>query len=355
MHSVGIEEKCKKNHLKECFIKASDYIKCKGEFQHFGPFHSMYWVNTICETYGFRPYFIAFKQNNTITATLPMIEKSIFPGKKAVIALPFTDECVPLTNSYDEFGQLFESICRVAHHKKWRTIEIRGGESFTAHTPKIKTFLGHRIELNKKEEDLHHNLSSSTKRNIRKANREGVEVSFHKDENAVSKFYKLMCITRKRHGLPPQPLKFYKNLGKNAFEDNNGFIALAQHKRNTVGAYFFLTENKHAVYKYGASDHRMQHLRVNDILMWESIRKLNEEGFSELLLGRTDINHEGLRRFKKGYGTKEYQINYYKYDFVSGKFVTGKKKKSIGYTRLLHKTPVWALRLIGNWIYKYAA
>ena len=45
--------------------------------------------------------------------------------------------------------------------------------------------------------------------NIKKALKEGVEVQLHNSFESVKSFFKLNCMTRKRHGLPPQPFKFF--------------------------------------------------------------------------------------------------------------------------------------------------
>src|SRR4030066_163040 len=47
------------------------------------------------------------------------------------------------------------------------------------------------------------------KRNIKKSEREGVEVKILNSLESLNEFYKLNCITRKKHGLPPQPYNFF--------------------------------------------------------------------------------------------------------------------------------------------------
>ena len=50
---------------------------------------------------------------------------------------------------------------------------------------------------------------------------------------------------------------------------------------------FFKLE-RHAVYKFGASDERLQELRANNLAMFEGIKYLAEGGAETLHFGRTD-------------------------------------------------------------------
>ena len=53
---------------------------------------------------------------------------------------------------------------------------------------------------------------------------------------AMQEFYKLQCLTRKRHGLPPQPLHFFLNIHRHILSQNMGMIVLARHQGQPVAA-----------------------------------------------------------------------------------------------------------------------
>jgi len=46
-------------------------------------------------------------------------------------------------------------------------------------------------------------------------------------------------------------------------------------------------------------------------------------GYETLSLGRSDLEHEGLRRFKASWGAEEKECVYFRYDIRSGKPVPG--------------------------------
>ena len=71
----------------------------------------------------------------------------------------------------------------------------------------------HTLDLARPAEQIfdgfHH---SSTQRAIRRAEREGLTYEAGTSERLLSSFYGLLRLTRRRHGLPPQPLAWFRNL-----------------------------------------------------------------------------------------------------------------------------------------------
>ena len=158
-------------------------------------------------------------------------------------------------------------------------------------------------------------FAGSVRRAIRKAERSDLDVRGEPDlEEAILEFYRLHVRTRRRHGLPPQPKSFFLNIHDEIIKPGSGFVVLAKRRSIPVAAAVFLHTGKKAVYKFGASDERHQDLRGNNLVMWEAIQFLAQNGFDTLHLGRTSFENEGLRRFKLAWGTVEETINYFRFD-----------------------------------------
>lgn len=131
---------------------------------------------------------------------------------------------------------------------------------------------------------------------------------------AILEFYRLHAQTRKRHGLPPQPLSFFLNVQNAVIDHGLGFVAIASLGQHAVAAAVFFQFAKKAVYKFAASDVKFQNLRSNNLVIWEGARYLAENGAEELDLGRTALDQSGLRRFKLSCGAKEKTIHYFKFE-----------------------------------------
>nr|NIP40970.1 peptidoglycan bridge formation glycyltransferase FemA/FemB family protein [Candidatus Aenigmarchaeota archaeon] len=65
-------------------------------------------------------------------------------------------------------------------------------------------------------EDIYRNFDRKTiKYSIRKAEKSGVEIIERNSNEGINEFYRLNKMTRKKHGMPAQPKKFFTNLYKN--------------------------------------------------------------------------------------------------------------------------------------------
>jgi hypothetical protein len=123
--------------------------------------------------------------------------------------------------------------------------------------------------------------------------------------------------------------------------------------RRPVAAAVFLQFGKKAVYKFGASDFRVQALRGNNLVMWEAIRVLAENGVESLHFGRTSLDNEGLRRFKLSWGTQEEKLEYLKLDTATGIWVSGRDATSGFHTAVFSRLPLALNRLAGAVIYPH--
>jgi hypothetical protein len=235
----------------------------------------------------------------------------------------------------------------------WKSIELRCGMLLFGDVVPSSTYLHHVLALTGDEERLFSALRSSTQRNIRKAEKEGVRTVISGSLGAVEEFYRLHCMTRRDHGLPPQPFRFFRNLHRRVLSKDRGFVALASCGGAGIAASLFLHFGDKAFYKYGASDRKFQHLRANNLLMWEGIRWFCRNGFKSLCFGRTDPDNEGLRRFKTGWGGEERTLRYYTYDIRKCGYVGGAPRVSGFHNRIFRNLPIGVSKVIGSALYKH--
>lgn len=315
-------------------------------------FHSAPWARVLSESYRYRPLYFTSIDRGNIRALIPLMEiKSILTGRRGV-GLPFTDYCEPI---------LEEENCRTAMNeliqfgKKagWDSIEIRPGNGFTPGFPSSSSYSVHTLDLTPGFDRLFKNFGDAAKRNIRKSIREGVRVHVDTTAESLASFYQLNCRTRKEHGLPPQPYSFFKKIHEHVIARNLGFVALSSFKgREIAGAVYFYSREK-TIYKYGASLRSYQHLRANNLVMWEAIQLCVQKGQKSLCFGRTDLEHAGLRKFKAGWGGDEKIIDYYKYDIKKGDFVKSRSWGSGFHTAVYRCMPVSWLKILGRILYRH--
>jgi CelD/BcsL family acetyltransferase involved in cellulose biosynthesis len=318
-------------------------------------FHGSAWARVLKETYGFTPAYFAVRQSNRIQTLLPMMEVDSWLTGRRGVSLPFTDECEPLCADAASFKAHFQAAEDLAALRSWRYIECRGGLHLFGDASPSLSYFGHRLDLCGGEGALFERLDSSARRAIRKAEHSGLIVEFSRDIESVREFYKLLCKTRRRHGVPPQPCAFFDAIHRHILAPNKGWLILARVGRRPVAGAVYFQFGRTAIYKFGASDNAFQSLRANNLVMWEAIKHFAREGFENLDFGRTSLTNEGLRNFKLSWGTSERRIDYVRRDMHTGGYVVVGDAASGIKPRILRMLPDPILRLLGSALYKHVA
>jgi len=317
-------------------------------------FHTASWARVLSLSYGYHPLYFRAIDAGKLAALLPFMEiRSCFTGTRGV-SLPFSDACAPILPYGIGFEEAMVRVTALAESRGWRTIEIRGRVPGMENLPESAEFLSHDLDLTGGEEVLYSRFRQSVQRNIRKAEREGISVSEDRTPEGLREFYRLNCMTRREHGLPPQPVRFFENLRVDVMEKGYGSLLLARHKGSAVAGAVFLHFAGKAIYKYGASDRRYQALRPNSLVFRDGIRDLCGKGVRTLSFGRTDLHHDGLRQFKLSWGAVERTLQYARFDVTTKEYLSTKKHRAtIPWGNTMSKLPLPVLRMIGRVAYRH--
>ncbi len=275
-------------------------------------------------------------------------------GKRG-ISLPFTDECATLTLNEKNAKRIRDKALELAKNRNWKYIEFREGENDDDQEKASIRYFSHTLALEKDTSALFNRCSSSARRAIRKSERSGVEVSRSESLEILKSFYALLCLTRKRHGLPPQPWLFFENIHKSILSQNKGSVFLATRGAEPIAGALFLGQNQNAIYKFGASNEEHQAARPNNLVMWKAIEWHALNGFGKLHFGRTSIGNSGLRRFKQSWGTEEQILPYYRHNTKTQAIESLHDQTSGWHTRIFQRLPGFLSREIGKLLYKHVA
>jgi hypothetical protein len=315
-------------------------------------FHTENWARVLHESYGYTPVYFTESENNRISVLLPFMEvRSALTGIRGV-SLPFTDSCEPFLIDRKWMEQLSLSVTAYGKKAGWKFIEMRDWPAVPDQYASTQ-YYGHSLSLTRPEEIIFSQFRESTRRNIKKALKTGVTTSVSTSREAMEQFRQINLITRKKHGLPPQPDRFFKKVSEHIIEKGLGIIVLASYRGNIIAGSIFFHFGSEAIFKYGASNHTYQDLRANNLVMWEGIRWYQTNGYHKLSLGRTELQNDGLRQFKAGWCTEERTIQYYRYDLQSNVFVTGEQKISGLHNKVFSIMPAPILRLTSNLLYRH--
>ncbi len=323
------------------------------QFDNASFFHSSSWARLLAEAYNFKPVYCALFDNDRLAAAIPLMEVRSILGTKKGVSLPFSDFCQPLFRSKSDFDKVFAFAVDTGRSRHWKSLALRGNSPFPPEASAPEACYRHTLALKRTEQEIFKSFRNSTQRNIRKAAAAGVVVDFHAGYDAIKGFYRLNCLARRDHGLPPQPFHFFEAFYRTIIEPGHGEIALARKDGEIVSAAIFLLIGTLASYKYGASDSRKHHTRASYLLMWEAIRRYNALHYDTFCFGRTEAAHTGLLQFKNGWGTKQEAINYFTYDMTSRSFTNANLITSGIHNAFFRHMPLAVLKTISLALYRY--
>ncbi len=316
-------------------------------------FHHSAWARVLAETYGHQPFYLRISVHGVEAALVPLMEvNSPLTGRRGV-SLPFSDFAGPLWSDPDQASVVYAALLELAASRGWKHLEIRGGLIPPADAKPFQTYDSHRLDLRQGTASIFNNLESSVRRAIRKSESSGIEVTVERNFQAMDDFYQLHGRTRRRHGLPPQPLEFFRNISKHLVERNLGTIVLARLADIPVAGAVFLHSAGQAIYKFGASDTEHWPSRPNHGVMWTAIRELVEMGCEQLQFGRTSQADDGLARFKLSWGSVRHSLCYFRHDGRASNWLASDHLPTESHPRIFGHLPLACNRLAGRLIYPH--
>jgi lipid II:glycine glycyltransferase (peptidoglycan interpeptide bridge formation enzyme) len=168
--------------------------------------------------------------------------------------------------------------------------------------------------------------------------------------NDMLTFYALHLETRRRLGVPVQPLRFFRLLWEKMIANDLGFTLFTYWEQMPVAGGVFLRMGDTLTYKFGASLEEYWPENPNHLLLWNAMRYGIEKRCRKFDWGKTDPEHAGLREFKLGWGSRERAM--------TGAIVADAPPEAVGSGRsrrlvegLIRRSPRWVCRTIGELFY----
>ena len=217
------------------------------ESNQYSFFHSYEWIKVLRESYGYTPYFFILKNKGEFLALLPFMEvNSRYSGRRGV-SLPFSDYCEPIIRGEIFVQRLLERTIGFGKSSNWKFLDMHGGKIFFPGKNSSREYYGHLLELKAEPDNIIKRFRDSNRRSIKKAVKSGVEIQQSNSLQSMRDFYRLHCLTRKRHQLPVQPFHFFKKVHEHIISKKSGFVIKASFRNKIIGAAVFFHFGKKAM------------------------------------------------------------------------------------------------------------
>lgn len=319
-------------------------------------FHRPEWVSTLADCYRFRPFVLVQRDRaGEVVAGLPLVEARRPTGARRWSSLPFSDECGPLVGPGGSGVLLAERADALRRGQGVADLQIRA--DLRLQSPRTEEVaVTHALALGGQAGPAPPapRLRSSVRRHVATAERLGVQVRFAETSaDLVDTYYRLHVQTRRRQGVPAQPRRYFRLLWERMVAPGHGFVVLASTGGTAVAGAVYLLGGRTVTYKYGASDAGSRSLRPNHAVMATAITWAVEHGYSWFDFGRTDLDNEGLMRFKASWGAQARPLRYTYFGGGGGYAAT--RRVSAALAPVIQRAPRLVCRGLGEVLYRYAA
>ena len=322
-------------------------------------FHTPEWLEALRRTYGYHPVVLTMAAPGmALRGGLVFCQVDSWLTGRRMVSLPFSDHCEPLVSSDEELRHLVLALDVDGDSRSLRYIEIRSTglpAQSEAYLETAQTFCFHRLDLRPGQDDLFRGFHKDcVQRKIRRAEREGLSCEDGRSDTLLLKFYELLLLTRRRQRLPPQPLKWFRNLI--ACMRDKVSIRVASKDGHAVASVLTLRFKDTLTYKYGVSDRRFSNLGGTQLLLWRAIEEARRDGVTELDMGRSDIGNQGLINFKDRWGAARLELSYLR---LRGKRSYLGLGRTVLFTHIAKQIGVWApdslIATAGRVLYRHLA
>ena len=318
-------------------------------------FHHPAWAGLLAECYGYRPFvLLSLDEGGRVNGGIPLMDVHSRLTGHRWISLPFSDYCTPLCSAPAVLESLIGYLRAQYEKKAIPRVEIRSSVSGGPGIHHDNSYVLHTLKLSSDPEAVLKTMDKTRVREpVRQAARRGVEIRRATDKSDIFVFYGMLVDTRRRHGAPVQPRRYFDLLWDRLVEKGLGFVLMAYKENEPVGGTVYVHYKGTLTAKYNASAPQHWKLRANNSLYWSAIKWGCEEGLTCFDFGRTEASNQNLRDFKNGWGTVEEPLVYSTIADREPRHTSG-RFDSFAKFIIRHSPPV-VCRSVGEALYKHYA
>lgn len=171
--------------------------------------------------------------------------------------------------------------------------------------------LTNQLDITRPEEELLAGMRKATRYEIRKGQKEGIEVKESVSEKDIKKFYELQVITSKRQGFIPFSYKFLYEQFKVFSESQHAVLYSAYLGKKLLAQAFIIFYGSEAVYHYGASTEEGRKFPGAYLIQWQAILEAKRRGMKTYnfwgVANNTSHRFYNLSMFKRGFGGEDFE------------------------------------------------
>lgn len=273
---------------------------------HGTPFHLTAWRDSICQTFGYQPLYLAAFSGTDPCGVLPLfLIRNLLMGR-VLLSTPFAVYGGILAMSEEARSALAEALVSLAAEREVDYVELRNWQpaQCCGFSP-VERYVHFAARLGGGESALLESIPRKTRYMVRKALREPFTVRRQRSDSSA--FEQLYAENLRRLGTPCFPGRHFTRLLAN-FRGAADIREVLLEGR-VVAAVLSLYFGGRVLPYYGASDPRYLAAAPNNFMYFDLMRWADREGYSAFDFGRSRKG-SGSYEFKTHWGMEERALPY---------------------------------------------
>ena len=321
-------------------------------------YHDPRWIIELSKAYSYPLTCLTAVDAGRTVGFLVLAEIPRLLGPRRLVSLPFSYAAGPLTEKPETGFLLVQHARQLAEERGIRRLEIKqrdpGLDPPAAGFIRVQHYSSYVLDTAGGESAVLARLhASSTRRGIRKAEKEGVVVTRASSEEEWLELARLEEETAHRHGVPAPPRSFF--LGACRYLQNHGLadLYLARLQAGGIAAGIVVWKGpREWIYAYGASRPESLPFRPNHLLLWTAVKDAIAAGV-RFDFGRAAPEQEGLVEFKVRWGGQPVPLSYDYWPSAGGLNVADRSRGPLALAaRVWSRLPARLTRS-GSFLYRY--
>ena len=323
-------------------------------YVHSNPNTSIYykheWNNLIKNTFGHTGiYLYAEDKNNNIVGVLPLIHLKSRLFGSYLVSMPYFNHGGAIADHPDIEKALMTEADSYLKKLNCTHIEYRDDitrDGYPVKTEKVNMILS----LPGSTEELWGNFTSKLRSQIKRSERENIEISFGTFE-CIDDFYNVFSRNMRDLGTPVYSKSFFINILKTFPEQCK--LIIVKHNKEAVSAAFLIGYNDTLEIPWASTIQKVNNLSINMVLYWNVLKYSVENKYRYFDFGRSSKN-SGTYNFKKQWGANPKQL-FWHYTLAEKEEMPALNPSNPKYALIIKiwkKLPILATKLIGPFIVK---
>ena len=320
-------------------------------------YHHPRWVRLLTECYGFRLTCLSAERGGELVGFIALAEVPRLLGPRRLVSLPFSYAAGPVAGEMAALPALGLAALEVARERNIGRLEIKQRAPAPPAAPgfvRVEHYASYVLPTDGGEDQVWQRLdASSTRRSIRKAEKEGVQVRRGSDEADWLEMARLEEETAHRHGVPAPPRKFFLEACRTLQREGLADLYLARLKDDRLAAGIVIWKGpREWIYAFGASRPETLAARPNHLLLWTAVRDAMTASVS-FDFGRAAPEQTGLVEFKRRWGGQPVPLAYDYWPAPGGLNVADRSRGLLAVAARIWSHLPTPVSRAGSFLYRY--